>query len=71
MFGIYTIVKGKQFYYDSHTNQFTKETKLYNNSGIDCITYALFKASEKVSEMKQALATIDIIIDFDLFISQA
>jgi uncharacterized membrane protein len=71
MFGIYTIVRGKQFYYDSHTNQFTEETKLYNNSGIDCITYVLFMASEKVSEMKQALGAIDIIMDFELSVSYA
>lgn len=68
MFGIYTIVKGKQFYYDSYTNHFTEETKLYNNSGIDCVTYALLMASEKITEMKQALGAIDIIIDFECFI---
>lgn len=71
MFGIYTIVKGKSFYYDTYTNLFTEETKLYNNSGIDCITYVLFMASEKVSEMKQVLGAIDIIMDFELHISFA
>jgi len=71
MFGIYTIVEGKPFYYDFHTNNFTEETKLYNNSGIDCITYAHFMASEKVSEMKKALGAIDIIMDFELFVSHA
>lgn len=71
MFGIYTIVKGEQFYYDSHRNQFARVTKLYNNSGIDCIMYALLMASEKVSTMKDALGEIDIIIDFDLFVSVA